>query len=128
MKRPAKAGDPAERALAASFARLRVAERADAPDFPAVETLQPASGHSVFFRPMLAASLAAGIAAFALFFVAGESRQDQDPVELYASIMAANEITTDQLILTSPGMLPEAGGLPAIYEIEMPAFAGGVQK
>lgn len=117
MNRPTRAGDPTERALAARFAQLRVAERAETPDFPAEASLAVPSRN---FRPVVAAALAAGIVAFALFFVSQEPAQD--PGELYASIMALNEISTDPLMLASPGSLPEAAETPAVYEIEIPAL------
>lgn len=120
MNRPAKTGDPTERALAARFAQLRVAERAEAPDFSAEVSLASVSVPASNYRPLVAAALAAGIAAFALFFVMQEPAQD--PGELYASIMAANEISTDQLMLASPGLLPEVTGSPVVYEIEMPTL------
>jgi hypothetical protein len=120
MNRPAKTGDPGERALAARFAQLRVAERAEAPVFPPVESR---SHETTFFGDhgaALAAGLAAAIAVFALFFVA--QQPTQDPGELYARIMAANVMTTDQLMLASPGILPEGGGVPTVYDIEIPVL------
>ena len=120
MSRPVKAGDPTERTLAARFAQLRVAERTEAPDFPAEELLATAAPSSWGFAPAMAAALAAGIVGIALFFVTREPVQD--PGELYASIMAATEITTDQLMSTSRGSLPESAGIPVIYEIDIPAL------
>ena len=120
MSRPAKAGDPIDRELATRFAQLRVAERAQAPDFPAEELLSPAARSPWYFAPRFAAASAAGIVALALFLAS--SGPAQDAGELYASIMASNEIATDQLMLASPGLLPEIAGNPAVYEIDMRAL------
>ena len=120
MSKPVKTGDSTERALAGRFAQLRVSERAETPDFPSMESLSRVSTTPRRHGPIVAAALAAGIAAFALLFAG--PKPAQDPGEIYASIMAASEITTDQLMLVSPGLLPEVSGLPAIYEIELPAF------
>ena len=128
MQRPAKTGDPGERALAARFAQLRVAERAEAPAFPPVESQSHETASFGGHGAALAAGLAAAIAGFALFFMTRQPTQD--PGELYASIMAANVMTTDQLMLASPGILPEGGGVPTVYEIEIPVVQdkGGSQS
>ena len=117
MTRPAKAGDATERQLAARFAQLRVAERAEAPDFPLEPSVSPATPTARRYHPILTGALAAGVAGFALFF-AGQ-KPVPEPGELYVSIMTASEMTTDRLMLVSAGILPEAAELPATYDIDM---------
>lgn len=108
-----------DRVLAGRFARMRQEDRADLPDFPGEDTLRalgsvPASSRRERHWWKVAAVAAAITAAAVLFAPVSP----HDPGELYADIMLANTIATDQLMLPSPGTLPEVSGLPGLYDID----------
>jgi hypothetical protein len=46
----------------------------------------------------------------------------QDPGVLYADIMSANTMATDQLMLVSQGASPEMSSMPGIFEIDLPEY------
>lgn len=122
MNKTVETQDLEERELARRFAQLRLEERADTPDFPVVQTLQRDNEVPVVrrYRLIEAGALAASLALVVLFV--SESPLQEDPGEIYASIMGTSEITTDQLMLVSPGTLPEVTAVPGIYEIDIHAF------
>ena len=115
-------GDRLDRSLAASFARMKQEDQANLPAFPDMDRLRqtaPASNAARRERYWWrAAGLAAAITVAAVLLMPSPA---PDPGELYADIMQANSMTTDQLMLPSPGILPEVTGLPGVYDIDMPS-------
>ena len=103
-----------EQELAQRFSRLRDHDREQAPPFPTEHELL--SGASARVRPVLARSLTAAVVVFAgatLFAL----RPAPDPADLYLAIMRENIVTTDHLLRATPGVLPETGLLPVLYEL-----------
>lgn len=106
-----------EQQLADLFSRMRREDGENLPAFPDWQELAARRSMLVKNRPLAVLPKVAAAAVLVIatgVLVSNQSRQD--PGELYASIMDANSIATDQLMLVSPGTSPETTPLPDISE------------
>ena len=110
-----------DRELSRRFMQMRQADAERVPHSPTEEELAERS-------PIIAASqrhssvskIAVAAAIVVAVSVLMTRPPEQDPGELYADIMAANSMATDQLMLVSDGVLPELISMPGVYEIDLP--------
>ena len=110
-----------DRELAQHFAQMRREDSTRLPEFPDADTLLDSNradlpGHG-YANVWKIAGMAAAITAVALFVT---RQEPQDPGVLYADIMSASSMATDQLLDVSPGTLPEIADLAGFYEVEIP--------
>lgn len=100
--------------LAARFSQMRQEDRAQVSAFPDNSQLEERGtrAREVGKPTWLYTVAAAGVAALAVLLYPGA----EDPVSVYNEIMAANVITTDQLLLVTPGVLPETTDVPVLFD------------
>lgn len=106
------------------FTQIRSEDAEQLPAFPDEELLaqrSPIMAKPRFYAamPSMAAAMVVAILAGVLFI----ERTPEDPSGVYAEIMSANNMDTDQLMAVSTSVLPEMTSLPGIFEIN--AHAGG---
>jgi hypothetical protein len=104
-----------DRELSRRFRQMRQADAEQVPDFPREEELAERS-------PITATIQKVAVAAAVVVTVGILMTRppEQDPGELYADIMNANSMATDQLMLVSDGVLPELISMPGVYEFDLP--------
>ena len=106
------------------FTQIRAEDAEQLPAFPDEELLAKRS--PIIAKPRFYAavpSMAAAMAAAMLVGVLFIERTPEDPSRVYAEIMSANNMDTDQLMAVSTSVLPEMTSLPGIFEIN--AHTGG---
>lgn len=110
-----------DRELSRRFMQMRQADAERVPHSPTEEELAERS-------PIIAASqrhssvrkIAVAAAIVVAVSVLMTRPPEQDPGELYADIMSANSMATDQLMLVSQSVSPEMVNMPGVYEIDLP--------
>jgi hypothetical protein len=110
-----------DRELSRRFGQMRQADAERLPDFPSEEELaerSPIVAGSRLYPTVQKIAVAAAVVVTVAVLMTRPS--PQDPGVLYADIMNANSMSTDQLMLVSDGVLPEMIGMPGIYEIDLP--------
>ena len=113
--------DQQERELAWQFAVMRREDRDALPPLPEEqELLQRTSLKSGIRSPVWIRQIAAVLvlAVTAGYWITRE--RTADPADLYVSIIGANAIATDSLLLVSQGILPETSHPPGLYEVAVP--------
>lgn len=111
-----------DRELSRRFRQMRQEDAEQVPDFPSEGELAERSP-IVAASPLYRSVQKIAVAAAAVVVTVGvlmTRPSPQDPGALYADIMNANNMVTDQLMLASPGALPEMVSMPGIYEIDLP--------
>ena len=103
--------------LATRFSQMRQQDRTQLPAFPDAGQLvnREARGRKSGKRAWLYTAAAAGVAALAVLLYPAAD----DPAEIYSEIMAANVMTTDQLLLVAPGILPEITEAPGLFDADL---------
>ncbi len=122
-------GDSLDQSLTQRFRQMRQMEAASAPAIvDAQELLAKQSGHSRHWllqpKPQLAVAASVLFASVVLLRLPVFQTDVSDPGALYADIMAANPMTTDQLLFTGNGITPESVGLPSVFTIDLPPLSG----
>ena len=103
--------------LATRFSQMRQEDRAQLPAFPDagqlanLEVRDRTTGKGAWFY----AAAAAGVAALAVLLYPAAD----DPAEIYSDVMAANVITTDELLMVTPGVLPETIDVPGLFDADL---------
>jgi hypothetical protein len=114
-------GSQQDRELSRRFGQMRQQDTEQVPAFPSEKELVKRSpiigGSQLYPRVQKIAVAAAVIVAVGIFM---NNPSPQDPAALYAEIMNANSMATDQLMLVSQVTAPEMLSAPGIYEIEVP--------
>jgi hypothetical protein len=109
-----------DRELARRFRQMRREDAARLPDIPCEEELAArrplASNDRQYVTPV---RVAAAITVVVVCGVLMLTSAPPDPGVLYADIMAANPITTDQLLSASPGTLPEMIDTVGVDEFDL---------
>ena len=109
-----------ERELGRHFARMRTEDSAELPPFPDdIEQVDRRGGDVLPGRRI--GLLRMGLAASVLFAVAVLVRQQspaEDPAALYADIMSAYPLETEELLYVSESTTPGMTGLPDIIAPE----------
>jgi hypothetical protein len=115
-------GSQQDRELSRRFGQMRQADAEQVPDFPSEKELaarSPARTKSQLYPTVQKIAVAAAVIVTVGIFM--NNPTPQDPAALYAEIMSANSMTTDQLMLVSQVIAPEMLSAPGIYEIDVPA-------
>ena len=110
-----------ERELFRRFTQMRQLDAEQVPDFPSEEELaqrSPIPAVNPHYSSVRKVAVAAAVVVTVSILITRPA--PQDPGALYADIMSANTMATDQLMLVSQGASPEMISLPGIYEIELP--------
>jgi hypothetical protein len=108
-----------DRELSRRFRQMRQADAGQVPDFPREEELaegSPITATNRLFPTIQKVAVAAAVVVTVGILMTRPP--EQDPGELYADIMNANSMATDQLMLVSDGVLPELISMPGVYEID----------
>ncbi len=122
MNTESEKASPPEAELARRFTQMRREDAADLPPLPDQNTTAPRSPDAIATRSnSFVAKIATGIAAVLVIGVLVNNREPQDPGVLYAEIMSASILETDQLMSVSLGTLPEMGSVPYVFELDVPA-------
>jgi negative regulator of sigma E activity len=112
-----------DRELSRRFTQMRQADAEQVPDFPSEEELAQRSPipavNPLYSRVRKVAVAAAVVVAVSILMT---RPVPQDPGALYADIMSANAMATDQLMLVSQGASPEMSSMPGIFEIDLPEY------
>jgi negative regulator of sigma E activity len=112
-----------DRELSRRFTQMRQADAEQVPDFPSEEELAQRSPipavNPLYSRVRKVAVAAAIVVAVSILMT---RPAPQDPGALYADIMSANAMATDQLMLVSQGASPEMSSMPGIFEIDLPEY------
>lgn len=113
---------PQEAELARRFAQMRLEDVSDLPSLPD-ENAMASQSPAVIAKPSNAVvtKIAVGIAAVLVISVLVNTQEPQNPGLLYAEIMNANILETDQFMSVSQGTLPEMASVPYIFELDAPA-------
>ena len=113
--------EPIDSRLAARFAQLREDESGDAPDFVAdnINALPRPEATGARRVPHYFGRIAAALALAGVVTAIVVQRPAEDPAALYTKIMQEQILQTDGLLLVSDSILPEMGGLPGLYDIDL---------
>ncbi len=110
-----------DRELSRRFRQMRQADTQRVPDFPSEEELAERSPvravNPLYSRVRKIAVAAAVVVAVSILMT---KPPPEDPGALYADIMNANSMATDQFMLVSDSVSPEMISMPGIYEIDLP--------
>ena len=116
-----------DRKISQRFAVMRQRDAAGLPGFPDAEELSTRAPMEIKKRFNIAVpAVAAGIAIAVFTALLMMNMSPRDPGVLYADIMASNTITTDYLMVVSPGTSPEMINTMGAYEIDV--SIGAVQE
>lgn len=127
MNNRQESDSPQDRELARRFKQMRQHEALDLPDLLAEDALaarEPINIRSGFYGAV--PKVAAALAVVAVWGVLTIARSPGDPVSVYADIMNANTMATDQLMSVSRVALPETMDMPGAYDLDM--FSGPTQQ
>ncbi len=113
-----------DRELSRRFRQVREQDAQRAPEFPGEDALarrRPIVASSQLFPTLQKLAVAAAVVvAVGILMSRAPAPPEQDPGVLYADIMSANSMTTDQFLLVSLSVSPEMTRMPGIYEIDLP--------
>ncbi len=126
MKHKQDTASQQDRELSRRFRQMRQADAERVPDLPSEEDLterSPVIAVSQRYATVRKIAVAAAVVVSVSILMTRPS--PEDPGALYADIMNANSMVTDQLMLVSHSASPEMISMPGIYEIELPA--GGAE-
>ena len=121
MKHKHDTASQRDRELSRRFAQMRQADAERVPDFPSEEELaqrSPIRAVNPLYSRVRKVAVAAAVVVTVSILMTRPA--PQDPGVLYADIMSANTMATDQLMLVSQGASPEMISLPGTYEINLP--------
>ena len=121
MKHKHDTASQQDRELSRRFTQMRQADAEQVPDFPSEEELaqrRPIAAVNPLYSSVRKVAAAAAVVVAVSILMTRPTQQD--PGALYADIMSANAIATDQLMLVSQGASPEMISLPGTYEINLP--------
>jgi hypothetical protein len=106
-----------EEKLATRFSQMRQEDRTQLPAFPDAGQLanREEQGRTTGKRAWLYTAAAAGVAALAVLLYPAAD----DPAQIYIEVMAANVMTTDQLLLVTPAVLPETAEAPGLFDADL---------
>ena len=110
-----------DRELSRLFGQMRQQDAERLPDSPTEEELaerSPIIAASPFFSTVQKIAVAAAVVVTVGVLMTRQS--PQDPGALYADIMSASSMATDQLMLVSHSVSPEMTSMPGIYDIDWP--------
>ena len=109
-----------DRELSRRFGQMRQADAERVPDFPREDELAERNAIVAGQRYSSVQKFAVAATVIVTLSVLMTRPPAQDPGALYADIMNANSIMTDQLMLVSEGVLPEMTSMPDVYDIFLP--------
>ena len=109
-----------DRELFRRFGQMRQADAERVPDCPSEEELAERSPIVAGQRYPRVQKFAVAAAVIVTVGVLMTRPAPQDPGALYADIMNANSMATEELMLVSEGVLPEMTSMPDVYDIDLP--------
>ena len=113
-----------DRALSRRFRQMREQDAEQLPDFPSEAALAQRSPilaeRRVYPTLQKVAVAAAVVVAVGVLMTRAPQPPQQDPGDLYADIMSASSMTTDQFMLVSLSASPELTSMPDVYDIDLP--------
>ena len=109
-----------DRELSRRFGQMRQADAERVPDFPREDELAERNPIVAGQRYSSVQKFAVAATVIVTLSVLMTRPPAQDPGALYADIINANSIKTDQLMLVSEGVLPEMTSMPDVYDIDLP--------
>jgi len=111
---PTESHTELEQELAIRFSRLKESDLQQLSPPPLEQALPP---HNTARRNWIVTGSIAAAMIVAVSATLLRPKQTEDPATVYLAIMSHHVVTTDTLLVASPGILPEQGNLPEIYPL-----------